>query len=317
MRRTASRWPAPTAQRGAALLVAMVVLTLVTTLASAMVWQQWRGVQVEAAERARTQAAWMLIGAADWGRLLLSEDGKTSSVVDELGETWATPLAEARLSSFLATDGNAAGDGPEAFLSGRIVDLQSRYNLRRLARPGAFEEERRVLRRLCGMAGLSAADADQLAQRLAQAWDLQATDGPLRPRSVDQLAWFGVPPAALARLSQWTTVLPRDDTAVNVNTASREVLLAVVENLDPATADRLIASRPHKALPALPPTAQVGAGQLSVNTSFFEILAQLRLDDRVLRQRTVIQRSGSTVTALSREPLPLEAEVDVPGWTPR
>jgi general secretion pathway protein K len=296
----------------------MVVLTLITTLASAMVWQQWRGVQVEAAERGRTQAAWMLIGAADWGRLLLSEDGKTSSVVDELGETWATPLAEARLSSFLAADNNTAGDGgPEAFLSGRIVDLQSRYNLRRLADPSTFADERLVLRRLCGMAGMSSADADQLAQRLAQAWDPNATDGPLRPRSVDQLAWFGVPPAVLARLSQWTTVLPQTGTPVNVNTASREVLMGVVEGLDTATADRLIAGRPHKSLPALPPTALVRNGQLSVNTGFFEILAQLRLDDRVLRQRTVVQRTGSTVTALSREPLPLEAEVDAPGWTPR
>ena len=31
-----------------------------------MVWQQWRAVQVEAAERARTQAAWILTGALDW-----------------------------------------------------------------------------------------------------------------------------------------------------------------------------------------------------------------------------------------------------------
>jgi type II secretory pathway component PulK len=33
-------------QRGAALLMALIIVTLVSTLAAAMVWQQWRAVQV-------------------------------------------------------------------------------------------------------------------------------------------------------------------------------------------------------------------------------------------------------------------------------
>jgi general secretion pathway protein K len=45
--------PLPRTQRGAALLTAMIIVTLVATLAAAMVWQQWRAVQVEVAERAR------------------------------------------------------------------------------------------------------------------------------------------------------------------------------------------------------------------------------------------------------------------------
>ena len=57
-------------QQGAALLTAMVIVTLVATLASAMVWQQWRAVQVESAERARAQALWILDGAIDWARLV-------------------------------------------------------------------------------------------------------------------------------------------------------------------------------------------------------------------------------------------------------
>ena len=56
----------PRRSRGAALLIAMVLLTLVSTLAAGMVWQQNRAIQVEAAERARTQSAWILNGALDW-----------------------------------------------------------------------------------------------------------------------------------------------------------------------------------------------------------------------------------------------------------
>ena len=39
------------AVRGAALLLALTLVALVATLAAGMVWQQWRAVQVEAAER--------------------------------------------------------------------------------------------------------------------------------------------------------------------------------------------------------------------------------------------------------------------------
>ena len=91
-------------ERGAALLLAMLTVTLVATLASAALWQQWRSSEVEAAERQRLQAGWILVGALDWARLILREDGRsnrTSGAADHLGEPWATPLEEARLSSFL------------------------------------------------------------------------------------------------------------------------------------------------------------------------------------------------------------------------
>ena len=63
--------PARRSQHGAALLTAMIIVTLVATLAASMVWQQWRAVQVEGAERARAQSAWILAGALDWARLIL------------------------------------------------------------------------------------------------------------------------------------------------------------------------------------------------------------------------------------------------------
>ena len=119
-------------QRGAALLAAMLTVTLVATLAAAALWQQWRAVEVESAERARVQSAWVLVGALDWARLILREDGRAGGP-DHLAEPWAVPLEEARLSSFLAAEKNIASDAleglPDAFLSGRIVDAQSRLNV--------------------------------------------------------------------------------------------------------------------------------------------------------------------------------------------
>lgn len=48
-------------QAGAALLAAMLTVTLVATFAAAAMWQQWRAIEVETAERARIQSAWILI----------------------------------------------------------------------------------------------------------------------------------------------------------------------------------------------------------------------------------------------------------------
>src|ERR1035438_1823437 len=81
------------AQAGAALLTAMVIVALIATLATSMIWQQWRAVQVEAAERSRVQSAWILSGALDWARLILREDARNGGT-DDLGEPWAVPLAE-------------------------------------------------------------------------------------------------------------------------------------------------------------------------------------------------------------------------------
>ena len=95
------------AQRGAALLAAMLTVALVATLAAAAMWQQWRGVEVEAAERARVQSAWLLGGALDWGRLILRVDDDRQA--DHLGEPWAVPLAEARISTFLTAGAEVYG----------------------------------------------------------------------------------------------------------------------------------------------------------------------------------------------------------------
>ncbi|MFX7895070.1 hypothetical protein ABTK48_20365, partial [Acinetobacter baumannii] len=78
---------------------AMIIVTLIASLAAGMVWQQYRAVQIEAADRARAQSTWILQGALDWARLILQEDAKQNrnKAVDHLGEPWAVPLAEARL----------------------------------------------------------------------------------------------------------------------------------------------------------------------------------------------------------------------------
>jgi len=300
------------AQRGAALLVAMVILTLVSTLAAGMVWQQWRAVQVEGAERARSQAAWILTGALDWGRMVLREDRRTTS--DHLGEIWATPLAEARLSTFLNQDrDNNADGGPEAFLSGLVRDAQSRYNLRNLVVDGkVVEAELAVLKRLCESAAVPIETAELIANGLAAAWQPASTDdsaaaAPLPPRVVGQLVWLGLDAQVVQSLAPLVELLPVP-TPLNLNTASREVLAAVVDGLDASSAERVVAARqrqPFDSIAAarahLPADTKVDNSHIGVSSKYFEIFGRLRLDGRVLEERALVERTQGGVVALLRE----------------
>ena len=282
-------------QRGAALLTAMIIVTLVATLAAAMVWQQWRSVQIEAAERARVQAAWILSGALDFAKLILREDARSGRPT-ALTEPWATPLAESRLSTFLAVDKSNADDGPEAFLSGNISDAQARYNLTNLVSQGKVDPaELATLERLCLTANLDSSIALRIANGLRDAMVGTTGAAPLKPLNVAQLTWLGIDDASAQALSPYVVLLPVV-TPINVNTASNEVLTAAVNGLDTATAEHIAQVRqrtPFKTIAEF--NAQLGSlppstAKLDIRSNYFEVRARLRLVDRVLVERSLLQR---------------------------
>jgi len=295
-------------QRGAALLLAMIILTMVVTVTAGMLWQQTRAVEVEAAERARAQASWILVGALDWARLILSEDERTNRQrgrnFDALDEPWATPLAEARLSTFLAADqDNNVDAGPEAFISGAIVDAQSRFNLRGLV-DGAGKVvpvQLAALQQLCQLAGVAEDTAERIAAGLGATAEVPESaeadaDAPLQPSRLADLAWLGIDAATIARLAPWVDLLPVA-TPVNVNTAPREVLAAAIDGLDLGTAERLVQQRQRKPFASIAEVkAQLGEGitldaaRVSVNSRFFEVAGRLRLEERVLEERSLLER---------------------------
>lgn len=295
-------------QRGAALLTAMVIVTLVATLAAAMVWQQWRAVQAETTERSRIQAAWILAGALDWARLILREDARAGGP-DHLGEPWAVPLAEARLSSFLAADKDNTDDGPEAFLSGSIADAQARYNLRNLFQEHeakVIPAELAILKRLCDTAGVASDVADRLATALAAA-DLGEGNAALMPQSVAQLGWLGFDADTRKRLAQFVVLLPTR-TPVNLNTASSEVIAATVGGIERGDAERLVQTRQRtpfrnlaQAQALLPNGITLQPNQVSTTTRYFDVRGRLRMGDRVLLEHSLLERRGVNVLAVQRE----------------
>jgi general secretion pathway protein K len=299
-------------QQGAALLTALVIVTLVVTIAASMVWQQWRAVQVETAERARTQSAWILSGALDWARLILREDARSNRPT-ALTEPWALPLAEARLSTFLAADTSNAEDAPDAFLSGRIIDVQSRYNLNNLVQDAeVVPAELAILQRLFDNIGVSSDLAQRIADGLRAAVVPASPDdttvAPLLPRKLSQLAWLGIDEGAIAQMQPYVTLLPTR-TTVNLNTAPREVLAAVIEGLDLASAEQIIQRRQRNAfrtpreVEAMIQPKKLDDRNVGVLSTYFEVTGRLRLDDWSLEERSLVQRNGLDVIPLQRERL--------------
>lgn len=323
----------PQLQRGAALLAAMLTLALVATLASGALWLQWRQVAIETAERGRTQTQWLLTGAFDWTRLILAEDARSAQQSDHLGEPWALPVQESKLSTFLSQDQQWREGDPEVYLSGQITDAQSRLNLNNLVvngqtSPAATAAWVRLFERL----DLPPNELDLLLrlwpQALAAASQQESGSGasnrtkpppgsgdsatpPLLPQRLDQLVWFGLSPTTLERLSPYATLLPKA-TPVNLNTAPAPVLEAVLPGLDAAGARQLVAlrnQRPWNTLQevadALGPLGRTLEPQKhAVSTHYFEIHGRIRIDDLVQEELALVHREGLQVRMLWRRVLP-------------
>ena len=297
------------AQHGAAILTAMLTVVLVASLAASTLWLQWRGIEVEAAERNRTQAAWVLTGALDWARLILREDARKGGA-DHLAEPWAVPLEQARLSTFLAADRDASSEDvtADAFLSGQIVDLQSRLNVRNLVQGGKLNEpSRAAFARLFELLDLPDVELELMLDnlRLSQIQDSSAENPtrrslPLAPQEFDQLAWLGLSAPTMARLRPFVTLLPVA-TPVNLNTAPAEVLYACVAAFDMADAIRLVRARSLTNLSTLDDAAKVTGQALAafdstrhdVKTSYFEVRGVLQLDQVTVQEQSVVVRDSS------------------------
>ena len=302
------------AQQGAALLAALLTVALVTTLAVGAMWQQWCGLEVESAERHRAQARWLLLGSLDWARVILREDALADgnqTPTDHLAEPWAVPLQEARLSSFLAAlpDGSGGDSGDVAlseqvFLSGHIVDLQSRMTLLNLVQGDRLvPSSLMAFERLFEALGLAPDQLRLLTQGLLNA---QKQQGAVMPQRVSQLTWLGLNAQTVARLSPYVNLLPIA-TPVNVNTASASVLYASVPGLSLSEAQRLVQERNRshwatmEAFEKAIGKRSVSPSTLSVSTRYFEVTGKLRTPSTTVTERSLVQRDGRELKVLWRE----------------
>ena len=308
---------------GMALLSAMILVTVVATLCAGALMRQSRDIEVERAQRAHQQVAWLLRGALDWARLILNEDGRTSTV-DDLQEPWATPLKDSRLSTFLAADGQSTDGLLQSVFSGYIEDEQSRLNVGNLVQQGSIvPASRDEFQRLFAVLGLPGDELDQLLVQLRLSLATQPSGSALLPPGeLEQLLAAGLSESTLARLRPFITLLP-ERTPVNLNTAPPEVLVATLKGLGLADARRMVASRAVTPWNSIADAARmlgqlgtaVNAVQHATGTRYFRVHVQLRYDDFLLQEQALVRRDGaaSSVLAMSRDVMPIAPAVDAAG----
>ena len=306
-------------QRGVAVVTALLLTTLAITVVASLFWQQQVQVRSIENQRLQLQKEWILRGALDWARLILREDAKYSSI-DALDEPWAVPLSETRLDQYV--ENGRPGDEADATLSGGIEDAQARFNLTNLAPNGSIVPENvqafaRLLSSLQLDPGLAAKTADFIrnttpvttGQQQQQAEGAQGRNqsSPALPMTQvdDLLAVAELSQDDLERLRRFVVVLPRS-TAVNINTASAEVLGAVAEGLSQGDAALLVNSRQsahfrsiadvNSRVPGL--AAKVPANVFSVSTNFFFVNGQVRMSRAGLGVQALIERNGTKTNVI-------------------
>ncbi|WP_290579811.1 type II secretion system minor pseudopilin GspK [Ketobacter sp.] len=230
-------------QAGTVLITVIMMVAIAALLVTDMVYRQKLDIKRTSALLSRDQAFQYLLGAEELANLTLSEDLKQDNdrnepaFVDTLAEDWAEPT-----NPFPVAGG---------FIQGRVIDLQSRFNVNSIMASDAnvAKKQRERFRRLLDQVGIpvdkdSNVSTQMLAERVLD-WldsDQEPTGfdgkedldylGLDRPyRAANMVLWDiselmlieGFTPNDIAQLADYVSFLP-PDVALNINTADVKVL---------------------------------------------------------------------------------------------
>jgi len=300
-------------QRGVALVTALLVVSLATVAAVAMVTRFQVDMRRTGNLLNGEQAYAYAVAAESWAYVILRRD-LADNQHDSLGEDWSTALPP------IPVEGG--------FVNGRIEDLQGRFNVNNLVddEGGVDTIQLDYYKRLLEILDLEPALAPAL-----QDWidaDITATfpdgaedneyllaDLPYRAgnRSLADISELrlikGYTPEVLAVLVPHITALP-DTTAININTATPLVLQALHAELDESDIEQLITDRDvepftdkkaflaHNALAGLELVVDVDikSDWFNVQTDVSVGRGQARLESRIVRGENTLQVVSRTRT---------------------
>jgi len=279
-------------QRGVALITAILIMALVTTLVFNLEWDNSLDLRRTYVSMYREEAIQAALGAESWVRILLQQDSNDSET-DHLGEIWASDLPVLPL--------GAEGDTIQGEIYGQIEDLQGRFNINNLIdQQGEVDQEslEQFTRLLAALgidvrfAGIAAdwIDADREAGFPDGAEDAIYT-GLVPPyRTANQILTSTSELAALEGMDKATmdVLLPHivalpGRTGINVNTATGPVLQSLDENMTIADVEGLLAEREEQGFADLGNsfsslvTPDV-LNQLEETSDFFQLKVIVRVD---------------------------------------
>ena len=234
-------------QRGVAILTAMLVVALGTMIAVNLMWKASLDLRRTTSALAADQGLMYLQGAEAWAGDILRQDQVDSIESDHLGEIWAAELPP------MPVDGGV--------ISGRVEDLQGRFNLNNLVTSQGEEDEiaRRQFERLLEMLELDPSlagvavdwldpDAETKFPFGAEDDVYSGFDPPYRASNTvitspsELMAMSGFELDSYRLLLPYVTALP-SGTTLNVNTASDVLLASLSDDIDLSRGAALIEER--------------------------------------------------------------------------
>ncbi|MBV6274016.1 type II secretion system minor pseudopilin GspK [Alcaligenaceae bacterium CGII-47] len=274
-----------------AVIAALVVVLAASVMATSVIERQGVLASVLMTERQHAQASWLLQGGLDWSRVILQMDARDNATTRQDG-IWAHAI--------IGLPVGASDDPQRALFSGQIEDAQSKFNLRTLAQGGQIQPDaRQRLGRLLQSLGFDPSLAHAMAQRVADA----QFAGDLPPRAtglrsihdLQSLDAFDAP--TLDALQAYLTYIPVI-TPINANTASAQVLAAVITDLGLAGARELVAQRERgmwftnhgDMVNRISGLTSAEAKRLSVRSDWFHVRGEVSVDGTMLGLEALLHR---------------------------
>ncbi len=297
-------------QKGVALVTALLVVALATAIAVAMVSRQQVDIRRSGNLLQFEQALLYVQGMEGWAGRVLYQDLQNNQV-DYLEEDWATQLPP------MPVEGGQ--------LAGTVEDLNARFNLNSLYVNGqvdavAVDCLRRLLTQLDVNSGIADAlldwlDADD-KQRFPDGGEdslylglespYRVGNAPLTSSS-ELLLLHNMTAEDFAKLAPFVSALPAG-AAVNVNTASAEVLQAMIAGIGAADVETLIANRGKTGYADINAftSQQVLQGKtiptnlLAVSSDYFVVTSHVQFGRVTTSFQSMLYREKQTGTQLVR-----------------
>ena len=288
----------PKRQRGLALLMAMLIVVIATTIAVSIVHEEKFTIRKTAHIQRMDRASLYAVGLEDWAQLYLKED-REESKIDSLDENWAIGVPG------LPIEGG--------YLAGYLEDEQAKFNLNSLV---LSEIALNRFRRLCDNLEVDDRFIPALLDWIDEDFDIRYPDGMeenyenyrVGNREMVDISELmlvqNVTPEIYEKLQPHITALPGTST-LNVNTMSEVIFLTLAPDLD---VTEFIKQREEEAFETVDQFVErlqkpVEIEGLSVDTQFFRAYGQVVQGEQVFNLRTLIFRDAQGKTRVMNRTL--------------
>lgn len=291
------------AQKGIALISAMLIVALATAITVSLSFDQSLIVRKSEHLQNRAQSHQYVYGLEDWVQTILNKDADDSKI-DDLSEDWAIQIPP------LPVD--------RGYLSGFIDDEQAKINLNSLISSSDMNVRFKLL---CDQLDIDKEFIPALLDWIDADVDVRYPDGaeddyytsleiPYRTANrlmsdvTELLLIKGIKDEDFDKLLPFITVLP-EATPLNVNTLSKEVFLSLDKTLDDSHFDSYKKAReeePFKSVNGMSKQLKINISEkdLSVTTDYFLVNGEVVQDESILYFHSLIQRKKKVSNVLYR-----------------